>query len=96
MEFGPISGNIQDVFNLVEVTTVAQWVFDVDVKSLYPNVMTVLIYAGTLLTVLCLPNVHERMEKLRYNLLELLFTAIILAWAILSLEGVSTFLYFNF
>jgi len=96
MEFGPISENIQDVFNLVEVTTVAQWVFDIDVKAMFPNVMTVLIYTTTMLLVLFAPNAHEKMRKLRYNFVELAATAAVLVWSVMSLEGVSTFLYFNF
>lgn len=96
MEFGPVSGNIQDVFNVVEVTTAAQWIFDVDVKAMCPNVMTGVIYAATMLAVLFLPNAYERMEKLRCSVWELLFTVLVLTWSIMSLAGVSTFLYFNF
>lgn len=95
-EFGPISSGIQEVFNVVEVTTTAQWLFDIDIMSMCPNVMTVLIYTMTMALVLFAPNAHEKMQNLRYSFLELAATVGVLVWSIMSLEGVSTFLYFNF
>jgi len=46
--------------------------------------------------VLFAPNAHEKMEKLRFNFPELAATVMVLVWSIMSLTGVSTFLYFNF
>lgn len=96
MEFGPISENIMDVFNLVEVTSIAEWIFDIHIVNDYPSVLTWLIYGATMVLVLFAPNAHEKMRTLRYNFLELAATVAVLVWSIMSLEGVSTFLYFNF
>lgn len=96
MEFGPISQSIQDVFNVVEVTTIAEWVLDIHIAANHPNVLTWVTYAGTMALALFAPNAHEKMQKLRYNFLELATAAAVLVWSVMSLEGVSTFLYFNF
>lgn len=42
------------------------------------------------------PNVHEVAAKQKCSALTAIFTGIILVWCIVSLSGVSTFLYFNF
>ena len=51
-----------------------------------------------LFTVICLslPNVQEKTSTFTPSLSNLLTTAFLLIWSILSLSGVSTFLYFNF
>lgn len=95
-DFGPVNTNILDVFNLLEVSSVAQWVFNINIHTVCPHLMTVVVYAGTMLAVLWAPNAYERMNKLRCGFMELLITVFFLVWSIFSLEGVSTFLYFNF
>ena len=94
--FGPINTAITDVFNIVEVTTVSEWILNIHIKAMYPNVMTLLIYGGTLLAVIFAPNAYEVTKKMRFTVWEMLITAVLLVWCIISLEGVSTFLYFNF
>lgn len=42
------------------------------------------------------PNVHEIAAKQKFSALTAIFTGIILVWCVISLSGVSTFLYFNF
>ena len=94
--FGPINNAITNVFNIVEVTKISEWVLNIDINRMFPNVMTLLIYSGTLLTVVFAPNAYEVTKKMRFNVWEMLITVVLLVWCILSLEGVSTFLYFNF
>lgn len=42
------------------------------------------------------PNVHELAKRIKYNAFSGIVTGILLLWCIVSLSGVSTFLYFNF
>lgn len=42
------------------------------------------------------PNVHELAAKQKFTAFRAILTGIILVWCIVSLSGVSTFLYFNF
>ena len=60
------------------------------------NVILIALMIG--ITIICLftKNVQERVMTFRPKVLNLLFTLILLVWSILSLSGVSTFLYVNF
>ena len=58
-------------------------------------ILTVLVVAFTAIC-LFLPNVQEKAKKFSPNFMNLIFTCVLLVWSILSLSGVSTFLYFNF
>ena len=42
------------------------------------------------------PNVHEMAKRIKYKTFSGIVTGILLLWCIISLSGVSTFLYFNF
>lgn len=42
------------------------------------------------------PNIHETVKKMKFNGISAIIVAVLLAWCIVSLSGVSTFLYFNF
>jgi len=49
---------------------------------------------GALLAVLCLPNSREL--RFRPTVATSLITVVLLVWSVMSLSGISTFLYFNF
>jgi len=49
-----------------------------------------------LIIIFLAPNVHELAARQKYTVFRGVLTGIILVWCIISLSGVSTFLYFNF
>lgn len=55
-----------------------------------------LVFIMALMIVLCAKNVTEKAKTVKKDVRRAVFTAVLLAWSILSLGGVSTFLYFNF
>ena len=60
------------------------------------NMIMMAIVLGTTIICLCTKNVQERVKLFRPKFSNLLSTVLIMIWSILSLSGVSTFLYFNF
>lgn len=50
----------------------------------------------TLFITFFMPNVHEIARKSKYYTGQALLTAVLFVWCVVSLSGVSTFLYFNF
>lgn len=42
------------------------------------------------------PNIHEYVKRMKFNIASAVVVSILLVWCIVSLSGVSTFLYFNF
>ncbi len=60
------------------------------------NIIMIGLMIGFTLICLFTKNVHERSAKFEPKLSTLLITGFLLLWSILSLSGVSTFLYFNF
>lgn len=60
------------------------------------NVILIAIMLGATIICLFTKNVLERVKQFRPKVINLLTTVFLLIWSILSLSGVSTFLYFNF
>lgn len=60
------------------------------------NLVMIAIMIGTTAICLFTKNTLERAEKFKANTATLLSSCVLLIWSILSLSGVSTFLYFNF
>ncbi|MBQ3285216.1 MAG: MBOAT family protein [Ruminococcus sp.] len=60
------------------------------------NVILIAIMIGATIICLCTKNVQERVKQFCPKIINLLTTVFLLIWSILSLSGVSTFLYFNF
>ena len=96
MEFGPVSENVFDVFNLMEVVHLVRWMFNVELPNVCSWLMTALFYVGAMLVVLLAPNAYEKMKNMKCTLWEMMAIVILLVWCIFFLSGVSTFLYFNF
>lgn len=96
MEFGPVSQQIFDVFNLMEIVHLVRWTFNTELPQICGWLMPALFYVGALLLVLFAPNAYEKMKNMKCTLWELTVISILLIWCIFSLSGVSTFLYFNF
>ena len=60
----------------------------------YNNKTMFLWFAGALFLCLNLTNLNE--NKMKFTLGRAVLTSVLLVWSIISLSGVSTFLYFNF
>ena len=60
------------------------------------NILMIAVMAGTTAACLLADNVQERKNRFKPTAFNLLTTSVLLIWSILSLSGVSTFLYFNF
>ncbi len=91
MEFGPVDGNIVGAFLMPE--------FELVMEFLLPHrhyVPMVIGVASVLPVMLLTKNAREHMLAFRPRLHNLVLTWILFVWCIMSLSGVSTFLYFNF
>jgi len=60
------------------------------------NAILIVLIFGLAIICLCTKNVQERVKSFRPRIHNLLTTVFLLVWCILSLSGVSTFLYVNF
>ena len=85
MDFGAISSSVTDVF-----TT------PMNLHPGYNAIMTQLWYALALAGVLGLPNTYELTDRFQPTLGRAALTVVLLVLSVLSLSGVSVFLYYNF
>ena len=76
--------SIPEITFLTMVLPVSTWVYLVAFVSI------------TLIAVLTMKNTAEKTERLKYNVKNGLSTVILMVWCIISMSGVSAFLYFNF
>lgn len=60
------------------------------------NVIMIVVMIGAIMVCLFTKNVQEKVKIFRPRITNLLTTILLLLWSVLSLSGVSTFLYFNF
>ena len=96
MDFGPLSQSLSAVFLLPEfallfgsIPFLASW-------EIWPTLWALIAYGFAMVLLLWCRNAQERMVSFRPGLKNMLGTYALLVWCILSLSGVSTFLYFNF
>ncbi len=85
MDFGAISSSVTDVF-----TT------PMNLHPGYNAIMTQLWYVLALAGVLGLPNTYELTDRFQPTLGRAALTVVLLVLSVLSLSGVSVFLYYNF
>lgn len=96
MDFGPVSSGITDAFLLPEVQFVLRNVPSLQGLAEHPEPLLTVFYAGALALILGPRNAYAHTEDFRPGFVNLLCISGLLVWCILSLSGVSTFLYFNF
>lgn len=96
MDFGPLSQSLSAVFLLPEfellfgsIPFLASW-------EIWPTLWALIAFGFAMVLLLWCRNAQERMAYFRPGLKNMLGTYALLVWCILSLSGVSTFLYFNF
>lgn len=96
LECGPINENIVSAFQLPEIVFLGRHLPGIELLNTYPNLLLWVFYGGALALVLSAGNTYERMLCYKPSFRTMAVTVILLVWSILSLSGVSTFLYFNF
>lgn len=96
LEFGPISSGITDAFLLPELQLLLRNISALEPLQYAPAPLLILFYGGALFLILGPRNAYEHSQDFKPSLGNLLCISLLLVWCILSLSGVSTFLYFNF
>ncbi|MBP3685083.1 MAG: MBOAT family protein [Oscillospiraceae bacterium] len=96
MEIGPVNSNITNAFLLPEITLLINKIPQLMYFQWYPNTILLLFYVGAMALVLGARNAREHMLTYKPGIVNLVATALLLFWCIMSFSGVSTFLYFNF
>ena len=88
-----IRGDIVKCFRLPEATLILS---RVPGTQQYPALPVFFFYALGLFLVLGTKNSVEKMEQFKPSVWNMLFSAVLAAWCVISFSGISTFLYFNF
>lgn len=96
MEIGPVDVNILNAFLLPEIQMLINKIPQLLYFQWYPNTLLLLFYGGAMALILGARNAREHMLAFRPTVWNLLATAVLLFWCVMSFAGVSTFLYFNF
>ncbi len=96
MNFGPINPEILSNFRLEGVEMAFAVLFKTELSVLYPEVF--FLGFGVLAFILALgcQNVKEKMDGFKPTFWKALLTVVLLVWSIISMSGMSSFLYFNF
>ena len=96
MNFGPVNEALSAAFLLPELEFLAKALPFCDFLRTYPAALAAAFYGFAMFLLLRFKNAPEYMTVFKPNWKNALATYILLVWCILSLSGVSTFLYFNF
>ena len=91
----PVNEAIYDAFNLDEFWYVMKVLHLTDF-SISNYILMVLFTVVILVVTFFGKNVHELAEKWKMSWISAIVLAIVFIWCVVSLSGVSTFLYFNF
>lgn len=96
LEFGPIAKQIAEVFRLPELLLLFRSQPAAGILDAYPYLFLGMLFALALWILLGEKNAYERMLNFKPTAGRAFTTVLLLVWCIMSLSGVSTFLYFNF
>ncbi len=96
LDFGPMDASLTNAFLLPEIEFVLSLTPLYYYWELYPWTLPVLCCCAAMGLILFARNAHQRMEAFRPNGVNFCCIFVLLVWCIVSLSGVSTFLYFNF
>lgn len=94
--FGPVNESLSAVFLLPELQFLLDTVPFFGILQTIPNLWAIFAFVFSMLLLLFSRNAHQQMISFKPSTKNMLATYILLVWCILSLSGVSTFLYFNF
>ncbi len=96
MDFGPVRSELINALLLPELRFLMNYIPALSFLEFYPGIWLTILYGGAMLLILNVRNAKERMLDFRPNGINCFCMIILLVWCVLSLSGVSTFLYFNF
>ncbi len=92
-DFHNISSYINDAFKLPGIN----FLFDISkIQSAFPYISLTFFFIASFIIILGSNNIKEKSENFKPTLCKILITVFLLIWCIISLSGISTFLYFNF
>ena len=93
----PISSTITQAFALPELTMITS-LFKVEnyITNEWSNFYLIIFFAFAFFAVLCMKNTSERIKEFKPSVKNAVISSGMLVLSIISLSGVSTFLYFNF
>ncbi len=95
-DFGHINNNIITCFNLDTFSIIVSKLTPFQITHAMCGTFVVLIMLAFVLITMHLKNAYERMLCMKTNLKTSVITIVLLVYCIVSLSGISTFLYFNF
>jgi len=88
-------GFFSQIEKFIEVTIIQR--LDVtNVLVAYPDIIVVALVALPLLGCLCMKNTQEKLQQFRFTYSKLIVTIVLFLYSLLSLGGVTVFLYANF
>lgn len=96
MNFGGINYNILSVFKLDGVEALLTIFFGKGLLEINSGIYLLLFSVAAFAIFLGCKNVNEKLAEFRPTAAKSLFTVVLLVWGLISLSGMSTFLYFNF
>ncbi len=97
LNFEPISINIVNAFAIPEFTMIAEVIGKKEwITENYNTVYLLVFFIFSFYAILCMKNTQERIKEFKPNVKNAMISAVLLVSSIISLSGVSTFLYFNF
>lgn len=92
MNITPILSDIKEAFVLPEIKFILEWIG----KSGYTYCLWTVFIVTALGVCLNVKNTNERLDSFKPTMVNAGICAIVLVWGIISLSGISTFLYWNF
>ena len=92
--WGPISLGVSEHMDLPEIYLIHKLLLTRTDQFMYWFAIAFLIFA--FVASIFMKNTNEKIKTFKPNVITAIVTAILLAYSIVSLSGVSTFLYFNF
>lgn len=91
--FGPIDTKIITSFQLPELKQIIDLLGGRDLQGI---IYMLVFFVFALVAILCMKNTNEKLEEYKPSWKKITTTVILFMWSLVSLSGVSTFLYFNF
>lgn len=95
-DFGNINSNIISCFKLDTFTVLVSKFTPFEITPAICSIITALIIMVFIAITMCLKNAYERMLTMKADVKTSAVTVFLLTYCIVSLSGISTFLYFNF
>ena len=92
-KFGPVNGFIIESFRIPETSKLQLYLH---FENIYIGIVMVAFFVIAMALIMFSKNAREKMDSLKPSVWNILVTVVLFVWCVLSLSGISTFLYFNF